>query len=165
LFKAYAHYHFSSSSDIAGGTTVYTLTPAPDASEEYQSNLDSATPDPLFPLMDHTVRVYTSPNDFCDNPATTEYHIPSAKNNPGFDSFLITETAVYIFQMRVSRAHADDTSAQKGLHLLSQILLSDIPWHYVLVMPPTTNICLAMLNSVHQDWVDAVESFQLFVLD
>lgn len=35
--------------------------------------------------------------------------IPFAKNNPGFDSFLITETAIYIFQMTVSRAYAADT--------------------------------------------------------
>lgn len=164
-FEAYVHNRFSSSSDIAGGITVYILAPISHTSEEYQPDLDSATTDLLFPLMDRSVRVYTSPNDFRDNPATTEYHIPSAKNNPGFDSFLITETAVYIFQMTVSHSHTADTGAQKGPRLLKQILPSDVPWHYVLVMPPTTNMSAATLTLVNEDWVDAVESFRLLVLD
>ena len=126
LFEAYTHNRFSSSSDTTEGITVYTFAPVSDESDEsrkYRPDLDSPTADLLFPLMDRAVRVYTSPDDFVDNPATTGYHIPSAKNNTGFDSFLITETAVYIFQITVPRAHA----AQKGLCLLNKILPSHVP--------------------------------------
>ena len=139
LFEAYAHNRFFSSSDIAGGTTAYTLDPAPDdTSGEYQPQSQLRNPRPAIPSDGSRLCV---PDDFRDNPAATEYHIPSAKSNPGFDSFLITETAVFIFQMTVSRAHTADTRAQKGLLLLKQIL-STVPWHVLFAM----NILLLALT-------------------
>jgi len=161
LFEAYAHNRFSSSSDTAGGITVYPLAPVPDASEKYRADLDSPITNLPFPLVHREVRVYNKPSDFIDNPATQAYHMPSAKNNAGFDSFLITETEAYIFQMTVSSAHAADTGSQKGLRLLKK-MLPDVPWHYVLVVPDKQSVTL---TSVSKNWVDAVASFLLLVLE
>ena len=72
---------------------------------------------------------------------------------------------MYIFQTTVSRAHAADAGTQKGLHLLEQILPSNVCRHYVLVMPPTEDIGSATLTSVNEDWIDAVDSFLLLVLE
>jgi len=162
LFEAYAHNRFSSSSDTAAGITVYPLAPVPDASEKYRADLDSPITGLPFPLVHREVRVYNKPSDFLDNPATQTYHMPSAKNNAGLDSFLITETEAYIFQMTVSCAHAADTGSQKGLSLLEKMLPPDVPWHYVLVVPDRHSVTL---TSVSKKWVDAVVSFLLLVLE
>ena len=163
LFEAYAH-NCLSSGDMAEITAVYTLSPISEKPSKYRPNLDSETSDQLFPPINHTVRVYTSHRDFIDNPAKAGYHIPSAKNNAGFDSYLITETAVYIFQMTVSREHAADTAGQKGLGLLKKMLPSHVPWHYVMVLPPTADKASITLTSVTRTWVQAVKSFRLLVL-
>ena len=169
LFEAYAHNRLSSFSDPTEsidpteGITLYTLAPISEQSGEYQPDLNSATANLLFPLVDRTVYMLT--NDFTDEPARGEaYHIPSIKNNLGFDSFLITADAVYIFQMTVSCTHTADTDTQKGLHFLGKILPQDVHWHYVLVVPPTPNVSSVTLTSVSKEWVDAVESFRLLVL-
>ena len=161
LFEAYAHNRFSSSSDIAGGITVYPLAPVPDASEKYRVDLDSPITSLPFPLVHREVRVCNKSSDFLDNPATQTYHMPSAKNNTGFDSFLITEAEAYIFQMTVTSAHAADTGSQKGLRLLEK-MLPDVPWHYVLVVPDKHSVTL---TSVSKKWVDAVASFLWLVLE
>ena len=163
VFEAYAH-DCLSSGVMAENPTVYTLSPISEKSSKYRPNLDSETTNQLFPLINHTIRIYTSPRDFVDDPAKTEYHIPFAKNNAGFNSYLITKTAAYIFQMTVSREHAADTAGQKGLGLLKKMLPSHLPWHYVLVLPPTADKALITLTSVTGAWVNAVKSFRLLVL-
>ena len=67
--------------------------------------------------------------------------------------------------MTVPRTHTADTDTQKGLHLLEKILPRDVHWHYVLVVLPTTpNVSSVTLTSVSKEWVDAVESFRLLIL-
>ena len=69
LFEAYARNRFSSSSDTTEGITVYTTRSRIrriGRIKKYRLNLDS-TADLQFPLMDRTVRIYTSPDDFVDS--------------------------------------------------------------------------------------------------
>ena len=182
VFEAYAHNRFASAGSPEG-ITFYTLTPIPrtkskkSQSDEAQTNLDSETnppqtyqPDlnsktqgPIFPLMKDAY-VYRSLDDFHAAPAAG-YHKPSSKTNPGFDSFLITNTAVYIFQMTVSKAHAVDSPKAAGLGLLNKVLPRGLPWHYVLVVPHHLDVRTVRLTLVNDDWVHATKSFQLLVLD
>ena len=182
VFEAYAHNRFASAGSPEG-ITFYTLTPTPrtksknSQSDEAQTNLDSETnppptyqPDlnsktqgPIFPLMKDAY-VYLSLDDFHAAPAAG-YHKPSSKTNPGFDSFLITNTAVYIFQMTVSKAHAVDSPKAAGLGLLNKVLPRGLPWHYVLVVPHHLDVRTVRLTLVNDDWVHATKSFQLLVLD
>jgi len=108
--------------------------------------------------------VYWSLDDFHDTPATG-YHKPASKTNPGFDSFLITATAVYIFQRTVSEVHAVDSPKAAGLRLLNEMLPPGVPQHYVLVVPHGLDASTARLTLVNEDWVHAIESFRLLVLD
>ena len=108
--------------------------------------------------------VYRSLDDFHDTPATG-YHKPSSKTNPGLDSFLITATAVYIFQMTVSKAHAVDSPKAAGLRLLNEMLPPGIPRHYVLVVPHGLDVSTVRLTLVNDSWINATESFRLLVLD
>jgi len=163
VFEPYVHYRFSTASPITGGITAYTLVASPQNPQEYRPDLRSRTETSPFPLINRE-RVLRASSDGVE-PQEAEYHMPRAKNNPGFDSFLINGTSAYIFQMTVSNAHAVDSPTQKGLPLLQQMLPKGVPWHYVLVMPHTADVKSVKLTSVKEDWVNTVESFQLLLLE
>jgi len=115
--------------------------------------------------MNRRVRHYRSSDDFKKKPASvSEYCVPFAPNNPCFDSFVVTKDAVYIFQMSISHTHDISTRTQKGTSLLRGLVGRERVWHYIMVVPDT-NPESVTLTSVDPEWVGAVSSFELMVLD
>ena len=164
VFEAYGHEYLSTAQNNPEGITTYALIPVATDPQQYMPDLGSERTGAPFPLLTRKLHLYGSTDDVRDRcTSEPEYHIPLARNNPGFDSFLITDNAVYIFQMTVSHEHAADTRGQKGPGLL-QRMLPDVPWHYVMVVPHA-NVESVRLTSVHKKWVDAAASFLLIVLD
>ena len=115
--------------------------------------------------MNRRIRHYRSSDDFKNKPASvSEYCVPFGPNNPCFDSFVVTNDAVYIFQMSISHEHNIGTRTQKGTSLLRGLVGGRRIWHYIMVVPDT-NPESVTLTSVDSQWVGAVNSFQLMVLD
>ena len=160
-FQKYGHSCLSR--DDSPSFATYQLTRASKSKFRYDRTTGlTATP---YPRANRKIRPYASPDDFHHYPPLdTEFCFPILSNNPGFDSFVVTQAAVYIFQLTVSRTHRVDSRTQKGLPLLKQVVPLDRPWYYFLVVPQM-DPDLVTLTAVDEKWNDRVESFQLIVLD
>jgi len=160
-FEMYSHACLSG--DDMPSFRTYAITPDSNASHKFRP---ASQPTPTqYPRMNRRIRHYRSSEDFKNEPASvSEYCIPFAPNNPCFDSFVVTNNAVYIFQMSISHEHNIGTPTQKGTSLLRGLVGGRHIWHYIMVVPDT-NPESVTLTSVDPQWVGAVSSFQLMVLD
>lgn len=114
--------------------------------------------------------MWTSPDEFrkCLTPTrVSRYWRPTSHSNPGFDSFVVTETDAYIFQMTVSDQYRVDSETQQGIAFLEELFPKNGPFHlhYVLVVPNTVPLADIALTHIDNRWIEFVSSFQLLVLD
>jgi len=162
-FQRYGHGCLSR--DDSPSFATYRLTPVSIAPSTFRYDRTTGLTATPYPRGNCKIRPYESPDDFRHYPPLdTEFCIPTASNNPCFDSFVVTQTGVYIFQLTVSHKHRVDSPTQKGLPLLKKIMPWNRPWYYFLVVPET-DPGLVTLTSVDEKWVKSVQSFQLIVLD
>ena len=127
-FEAYGHACLSTDDPVNFGT--YPLTPSPKSKtpKSYRYATNSKRAPTRYPRTTREIRFYDSPDDFANNPAKDgEYCVPFASNRPAFKSFVVTEAAVYIFQMSVFGKDPIDAPAQMGLGWLKRMVPSDRP--------------------------------------
>lgn len=125
--------------------------------ETYQV-LRSTVPDNIYTVRQRKRNSYKSFNNLKNKREV--YWIPWTLENPSFDSFVITDTAVFIFQITLSSTHAVDSKGRKGLLSLINLLPPEIPRHYVVVVPKGVKESFR-LTEVSQEWSSMFRSFQV----
>ncbi len=88
-------------------------------------------------------------NDVSELPSVSidgaDYYIPKAANNATFDSFLVWDQQLYVFQITVGREH---DAKKKGLDTLKQIMKDKAikAWNFVCVVPELQTVELLIPN-------------------
>ena len=159
-FERYGHNCLSR--DDSPSFPTYLFTPVSNAPSKFRYDRTTGLTATPYPRGNRNIRPYESLDDFRHHPPLdTEFCIFIPSNHP---CFVVTRTAVYIFQLTVSREHRIDSPTQKRRALSKKMMPVDRPWYYFLVVPQA-NADLITLTSVDEKWVDVVKSFQLIVLD
>lgn len=133
--------------------------------ETYEWHKNSPHSLTFLPRDGCSAKVYDSPEDFISQPPECGiYYFPSTSNNPSFDSFMLCEDCVYIFQMTVASSHRIDSRQKKGIPLLEKIIPKGLQWHYILVMP-NVPVNRVKTTSVIPEWRKTFDSVHVMIAD
>lgn len=140
---------------------------SPPMVDRYERNTRSGGSD--YPRANRTLCQYGTMGDFFKRPVLGEYYVLAHANSRGFNSFMVTEDTVDIFNMSLSDEHAIDSPDGDGYRMLEEILseCSERAWRYFLVVPRSrtkTSRCTAV-TSVTENWASKVESFHVMRID
>ena len=108
----------------------------------------------IEPLIPQTVKIANS-SDFTCEPGV--YYIPSAKDNPTFDSFFLSEKKLIVIQITVSTSHSLKAA---GLAMLKRLLPAGYELYHVFVVATSSAEGFKCKASVKLQ-----DQFPIFVLE